>query len=115
VQIRGEEEKFGKSLGFHWDRDENAEGQYTYPHLATVTYVTDFGAPTMVIDAKPLGFGSTDNNDDDNEEDECYPERAWLSYPDMGKHVVFAGDLLHGVPEEFLVEPLKSVLEAKRE
>ena len=40
------------SAGFHWDRDyglEESEGLCLYPHLATVTYLSDVGAPTIVL------------------------------------------------------------------
>jgi hypothetical protein len=39
--------------GFHWDRDEvladNAASTMVHPNVATVTYLTNTGAPTMVV------------------------------------------------------------------
>ena len=40
------------TCGFHWDRDYGLEGQqgiYLHPHIATVTYFSDMGAPTLIF------------------------------------------------------------------
>eukprot|EP00927_Polykrikos_kofoidii_P010521 TRINITY_DN14441_c0_g1_i1.p1 TRINITY_DN14441_c0_g1~~TRINITY_DN14441_c0_g1_i1.p1 ORF type:complete len:457 (-),score=51.44 TRINITY_DN14441_c0_g1_i1:141-1511(-) len=87
-----------EAVQFHWDTDEPAverHGANLHPHLATVTYLTDVGAPTLVLDrrnpVKPkdvmrLAYGNI--------------QQGMLSHPRVGKHVVFDGQLLHGtVPE----------------
>jgi len=41
-------------ISFHWDKDEDLRimcggSMYIHPHISTVTYLTDLGAPTMVL------------------------------------------------------------------
>lgn len=48
-------------IGFHFDRDYGLEekGFCIHPHLATVTYLVGFGAPTLVLDlVSPLNYGA---------------------------------------------------------
>eukprot|EP00747_Dinoflagellata_sp_TGD_P216215 gnl/TRDRNA2_/TRDRNA2_88801_c0_seq1.p1 gnl/TRDRNA2_/TRDRNA2_88801_c0~~gnl/TRDRNA2_/TRDRNA2_88801_c0_seq1.p1 ORF type:complete len:372 (+),score=28.26 gnl/TRDRNA2_/TRDRNA2_88801_c0_seq1:186-1301(+) len=79
------------NIGWHWDKDSSLEAHHgglsIHPHLSTVTYLTDGGTPTLVTDKRcdlmcdnitgPL-------------------HRIHLSYPRVGKHICFDGQLLHG-------------------
>eukprot|EP00962_Isochrysis_galbana_P037497 scaffold13153_cov103-Isochrysis_galbana.AAC.2 len=92
-------------IPFHWDVDEycqDALGISLPPPLSTVTYLSDSGAPTLLLGVHtPRGyrvqtvygpFGS-----------------ATLSYPRIGKHLAFDGRLLHGavpVPDTGGGQPL---------
>ena len=74
-----------REVCFHWDKDEQAHtlhGMYVFPQLATVTYLSEGGAPTVVLDKRPDSF------------------RALLSMvllkmrrraPRVGRHLVFDG------------------------
>lgn len=44
-----------ETIQFHWDTDEAAveqHGVHLHPHLSTVTYLSDCGAPTLVLDRR---------------------------------------------------------------
>jgi len=83
-----------EGVQFHWDTDEVAVERHNvnlHPHLSTVTYLTDCGAPTLIVDRRnPLkpellkgsAYGTI--------------HEGMLSYPQLGKHIVFDGQLLHG-------------------
>jgi len=110
VQVRGRtgdqhEEpvanELGEALGFHWDRDEMMNDEQkinVHPQVASVTYLTSNGAPTMVLqqpsrprDRVPVG-------------DVAEIPVGYLSHPVAGKHICFDGRLLHGVPPELAAE-----------
>ena len=63
-------------------------------------------APTMVLDVSSSQMEqlATDDGDGSNLGDlpseRAIVERAWLSWPEIGKHIAFRGDLLHGAPLE---------------
>lgn len=83
-------------IGLHFDKDYGTEadtGENATPSVATVTYLSDEGAPTIVLDQPcPARVG-------DPLDDGTAPIRAgWLSFPKPGKHVRFDGRLLHGAP-----------------
>lgn len=47
-------------ISFHYDKDETLHAQtgvHIFPHVSTVTYLTDVGGPTMVIDNRLEGLG----------------------------------------------------------
>lgn len=86
-----------RGIEFHWDKDEalrDAAGVFVHPHLSTVTYLTDGGAPTIVFD--------------DSIPDEALIDRemknSFISWPRRGKHLVFDGRFLHGAPSDLLSE-----------
>jgi hypothetical protein len=85
-------------VGMHFDADYGLEAQapglLLHPRLATVTYLSDFGAPTVVWDRKSTPPHSLD-------ELTGPVDRAWLSHPKIGKHIAFDGRLLHGAPTVF--------------
>ena len=79
-------------IDLHWDKDVVLAGMklpYIHPVLSTVTYLSEFGAPTIVLPVRRTNEGTID--------EKC-PEMN-ISYPATGKHLVFDGSLLHGVPE----------------
>ncbi|KAL1519695.1 hypothetical protein AB1Y20_023205 [Prymnesium parvum] len=101
-------------IAMHWDRDYDLQadqGILLHPHLATVTYLTDVGGPTLVLDrVSPLM----------QDETPCGPiSRATASFPKesitrpdlqpayfpwaiVGRHLSFDGRLLHGAPSELM-------------
>eukprot|EP00751_Fragilariopsis_kerguelensis_P051568 CAMPEP_0171053844 /NCGR_PEP_ID=MMETSP0736-20130129/54739_1 /TAXON_ID=186038 /ORGANISM="Fragilariopsis kerguelensis, Strain L26-C5" /LENGTH=511 /DNA_ID=CAMNT_0011507887 /DNA_START=141 /DNA_END=1677 /DNA_ORIENTATION=- len=91
----GEEEE--DEVGLHFDADYELEEQtgniMLHPRLSTVTYLSDYGAPTLVFDQK-----SPPMDDMKKETLEKGISKAWLSHPKMGKHTVFDGRFLHGAP-----------------
>jgi hypothetical protein len=95
-----EEEDEEDEVALHFDADYELEEQATnlllHPRLATVTYLSDFGAPTLIIDKK-----SPPPNDIKKSKLEEKISRAWLSHPKIGKHTAFDGRLLHGAPALF--------------
>ena len=50
---RPEENEKNETIGFHWDKDEQLNTAvadlFVQPQFATVTYLTDCGAPTIVV------------------------------------------------------------------
>ena len=95
-----EEDEEEDEVGLHFDADYELEEQATnlmlHPRLATVTYLSDVGAPTMVFDQK-----SPPMQDLKKTTLEKGINKAWLSHPRLGKHTVFDGRLLHGAPALF--------------
>lgn len=80
-------------IGFHWDRDyglESDTGVNVYPHLATVTYLTNLGGPTFIVNK----IGSLYSQDDHS--GEAYD--IVINKPMIGKHIKFDGRLLHAAP-----------------
>lgn len=82
-------------VAFHWDRDYGLEDQYNvnlHPHVGTVTYLSDIGGPTVVLDkVSPVQTGA----------DDCGAGEitaGYISRPVLGKHISFDGRLLHGAP-----------------
>ena len=101
VQVRAADE----SMSIHWDCDEahksaSQANEHISPYLATVTYLTNIGAPTLVLpiaaDACGRAIVAPTIGDDASE---CSPA-AFASFPVRGKHLAFDGRLLHGAPYE---------------
>lgn len=89
-------------ISFHWDKDEDlrlmAGGNlYIHPHLSTVTYLSNSGAPTIALNYKISPF---------NGEYETPPEvvEAFLSWPKKGKHLSFDGRFLNSAPSNLMKE-----------
>ena len=93
-------------ISFHWDKDEDLRllmggDTYLHPHISTVTYLTDHGAPTLALPCRihPLQgtYISPHDRDDSNEEPSPH---AFLSWPRTLKHLSFDGRYLHAaIPE----------------
>ena len=85
-------------VGMHFDADygleEQAPGLLIHPRIATVTYLSEYGAPTVVFNTK-----SPPPNDIASLGGEV--KAAWVSHPSVGKHIAFDGRLLHGAPATF--------------
>lgn len=73
------------------NRYADATKKFIHPHVATVTYLSDAGAPTMVVHHQPMAFRGTES-----------VRHAFISHPRLGKHMSFDGRLLHGVPPELI-------------
>ena len=97
IQVRAPDEP----MSMHWDCDEERKGKtdvHVPPYLATVTYLTSVGAPTLVL---PIAA---------DERGQAYGLQraasgagsalldAYASFPVAGKHLAFDGRLLHGAP-----------------
>lgn len=95
-----DDEDEGDEVGLHFDADYGLEDQapnlLLHPRLATVTYLSDFGAPTIVFDRR-----SPPPDDVNKSKLAGDIRRGWLSNPAIGKHVCFDGRLLHGAPATF--------------
>lgn len=104
VQVRGADMEEGDAIGFHWDRDEvladNTPPELKHPSVATVTYLTGYGAPTVVINQTPIVPAIPPNG----KPMEVLANTGVVSYPKVGKHIGFDGRLLHGVPPEAMAE-----------
>jgi hypothetical protein len=87
VQRRGSDE----NIGFHYDKDEAAaslDSLLKCPTEGTITYMTDNGGPTVLLNrTTPQG----------NDPDPFLVTWAGLSYPKVNRHLLFRGNLAHGV------------------
>jgi len=108
VQVRpattpGEEaQPSAGGIGWHWDKDEElrtATGLFVHPHVSTVTYLSDAGAATVVLDSCADFASGTPPLD-------APIRRGLASWPSAGKHLSFDGRHLHGVPHELLQIPV---------
>ena len=71
---------------------------FIHPHLSTVTYLTNIGAPTMILPCL------ADCSSGAPEFRQMEGEAGYVSCPKIGKHLSFDGRLLHAAPSE-LVKP----------
>eukprot|EP00934_Nitzschia_sp_Nitz4_P006535 Nitzschia sp. Nitz4//scaffold34_size148208//77427//78809//NITZ4_002981-RA/size148208-processed-gene-0.47-mRNA-1//-1//CDS//3329548798//6525//frame0 len=92
-----EEQDEEDEVGLHFDADYELEEQTTnvllHPRVGTVTYLSDVGAPTFILDQP-----SPPMDDLQKSTLEKGISKAWLSHPRVGKHTAFDGRLLHGAP-----------------
>lgn len=95
-----DDEEEGDEVGMHFDADYGLEDQapnlLLHPRLATVTYLSDCGAPTVVLNRR-----SPPPNDAEKKSLAGLVDKGWLSHPKVGKHIAFDGRLLHGAPATF--------------
>ena len=98
VQVRDMDE----SMPLHWDCDEELHsrtGEHAAPYLATVTYLTSSGSPTLVMPVATDSFGcgvvEPRSGDGDGDGDGVY-----VSFPIAGKHLAFDGRVLHGTQHD---------------
>jgi hypothetical protein len=97
-KLDAEDNEDHDEVGMHFDADygleDQAPGLLLHPRVATITYLSNVGAPTLVLDRK---------SPPPNEAAKLAGEirRGWLSGPRLGKHVAFDGSLLHGAPATF--------------
>ena len=87
-------------VGMHFDADYGLEAQMPnvllHPRVATVTYLSNTGAPTLVLNKH-----SPPPSDPQRKSLNGDVRQGWLSGPQDGKHIAFDGRLLHGVPALF--------------
>lgn len=95
-----DEEEDDDEVGMHFDADYGLEAQMPnfllHPRVATITYLSDIGVPTLILDKKSPPPADTEKKSLGGD-----INKAWLSHPKFGKHVAFDGRLLHGAPGEF--------------
>ena len=90
-----------ESIQLHFDADEKLktdESRHVTPFLATVTYLSDGGAPTLVLPVAADTCGRWRCADD------ATSAGAFLSYPRSFKHLAFDGRLLHGAPQSLATD-----------
>ena len=95
-------------IGFHYDKDEAfATEQMTmkFPEVSTVTYLQADGAPTLVLNQ---------TTPDGNLEIPETPTEGWLCYPQRNKHLLFRGNLQHGVSGRLSRAPRSAALGSRR-
>jgi len=92
VQLRNSNE----NIGFHVDKDEGIASEEQWmkmPVLSTITYLTNTGGPTLVLDQSSNRGGNVQTPE--------LPVSGVLVYPKKNRHVLFRGNLQHGVVGEF--------------
>jgi hypothetical protein len=95
-----DDEEDDDEVGMHFEADYGLEGQMRHmllhPRVATVTYLSDVGVPTLVLNKR-----SPVPQDEEKKSLGGDIETGWLSGPKFGKHMCFDGRLLHGAPGAF--------------
>ena len=85
-----DEEEGDDEVGLHFDADYELEEQtgniLLHPRVATVTYLSDHGAPTMIFEQKSPPMDDLKKTTLENG-----INKAWLSHPRLGKHTAFDG------------------------
>ena len=92
-------------INFHWDKDEDLRimvggTMYIHPHISTVTYLTDLGAPTMVVSKRVHPMTGEYIQEMDT------PIEGYVSWPKRGKHLSFDGRYLHAAPSDMMIDGL---------
>ena len=74
---------------------------YIHPHISTVSYLSDIGAPTMALNYRvnPL-TGEYMSPPTTN------PVESYISWPKLGKHLSFDGRYLHAAPYDLMEKGL---------
>lgn len=91
------EHKFLIILSVLYRLEEQIPNYHVHPRVATVTYLSDTGVPTLILskcsppptDPEKKSLGGSIN-------------KAWLSHPSSGKHIAFDGRYLHGKQQSLL-------------
>jgi len=100
-RMKEKESDGDQTICLHYDKDEDAAEKWgvgLFPPLSTVTYLSEASAPsashpTTVRPQPTLIFNATANDVVGAPINDVY-----LSFPRIGKHVAFDGNLLHGAP-----------------
>lgn len=100
----GDDEDDHQGICFHWDKDEDLRlmaggNMYIHPHISTVTYLSNIGAPTIAMNYKVSPFSGDYESPTESE-----PVEAFLSWPKKGKHLSFDGRYLHAAPSTLVKE-----------
>jgi len=93
-----------KGICFHWDKDEDLrllmDGKmYIHPHISTVSYLSNIGAPTMALNYRVNPLTGDYMSPPPTEVVESY-----ISWPKLGKHLSFDGRYLHAAPYDLIEE-----------
>jgi len=116
-----------EALDLHYDKDEELASVFSlgsFPTLSTVTYFTDgyisndpYSACTLPISPTIVFAHTYDMSTEEGEM--CVPDQiidnkssttrisypqVFISHPRVGKHIIFDGKLLHGAPNEPLLQ-----------
>ena len=77
------------TVGFHWDKDYELEeyGINIFPNISTVTYFSNCGYPTLILNITAPSVTGTKIEDS--------ATKAYCSQPSFGKHISFDGRFLH--------------------
>ena len=95
-----EEDAFTNGISFHVDKDEELRiltggSTYVHPHLSTITYLTNLGSPTLIMDCQVHPLTG----------EWMVPEESvegFVSWPSVGKHTSFDGRYLHASPLDLM-------------
>lgn len=91
------EHKFLIILSVLYRLEEQIPNYHVHPRVATVTYLSDTGVPTLI-----LGKCSPPPTDPEKKSLDGSINKAWLSHPSAGKHIAFDGRYLHGKQHSLL-------------
>mmetsp|Transcript_18463 Transcript_18463/g.30772 ORF Transcript_18463/g.30772 Transcript_18463/m.30772 type:complete len:386 (+) Transcript_18463:134-1291(+) len=93
-------------IGFHFDRDYGLEedGELCHPLLGTVTYLSEVGGATVILDMPGRNYPTSGSDGAVN----CPLQSCVLSRPAVGKHITFDGLHLHGAPADLYEEETTS-------
>jgi hypothetical protein len=98
IQRRAHERE-ADDIPWHFDEDQelyHQEGLTVSPDLSTVTYLTSYGNPTLVL-SQPTLRPFSDGSALQGLGAHC-DAGLFVSHPVAGKHLAFDGRLLHGCP-----------------
>jgi len=87
-------------VGMHFDADYGLEDvlpSLIHPHFSTVTYLSNVGVPTLVLNKASPPPEDVETKQSLNGS----ISKGYLSYPKYGKHIAFDGRLLHGASALF--------------
>jgi len=100
-------------ISFHWDKDEDLRlmcggSMHIHPHVSTVTYLTDLGAPTVVVSKRvdPMTGEHVVPETNDDGSSQSNVVEGYVSWPERGKHLSFDGRYLHAAPSDVMEEGL---------
>lgn len=96
------EDPFTNGISFHVDKDEELRiltggSMYIHPHISTITYLTDLGSPTLIMDCQVHPLTGEWIVPDVSVE-------GFVSWPSVGKHTSFDGRYLHAAPPDLMGE-----------
>jgi hypothetical protein len=75
-------------------RPRSQFGLNVHPHIATVTYLSDKGGPTVVLEHT--------SGCEVGEDFSGSVDKVFMSYPEAGKHMSFDGRFLHLAPTDLM-------------
>jgi hypothetical protein len=99
-EFEKEIDPFANGISFHVDKDEELRiltggSTHVHPHVSTITYLTDLGSPTLIVDCMVHPLTGDWIVPEDNVE-------GFVSWPSVGKHTSFDGRYLHASPPDLM-------------